>query len=163
MPSCFQCGEKIADGQGCRREVQTGSSFGYRSTSVRIYRGVRTLCPSCAKRHDDAANLAMTIFLVILGFVGVGGPQPQTGDAGAGGDLGGGAPLASAGYGRHAGQPFAASRTRTPTPRFEAPAARTHESLLGLGLGAASRSPPGSWRAVPLGVGLGTACPGTEA
>ena len=71
MPSCYICGAQIKQGEGYRRKVNTGhsygASFGKRITpSVRSYYSTRTLCAACATRCDEAQATSNMITIIVV-------------------------------------------------------------------------------------------------
>lgn len=60
MVRCYDCGQKIAEGQVVRRMVRTGWSIGSWS-SHDYYRKVN-LCPTCAANRDEARMGCLFIF-----------------------------------------------------------------------------------------------------
>jgi hypothetical protein len=73
MAYCYNCG-KFIEGQGYKREVQTGSGVrvGMRrmNYSARIYYSIRTVCKDCADKLDSA-NVFGWVLLIVLASVAV--------------------------------------------------------------------------------------------
>lgn len=77
MANCYQCGSYVANGEGYRRDVYTGSSGGMSSGlkgNTRFYAGqrtgIRTLCVNCAQQHDVVTERANKIaFVLTIGFM----------------------------------------------------------------------------------------------
>ncbi|MDD4527345.1 MAG: hypothetical protein PHF25_04815 [Candidatus Margulisbacteria bacterium] len=71
MASCYVCGKSIPKGEECRREVNTGHSFGWSFgkrivPSTRNYYSKRTLCPECANNHDTSAGIGCLVAIVVF-------------------------------------------------------------------------------------------------
>jgi uncharacterized protein YgiM (DUF1202 family) len=87
MAHCFRCGSYLDPKQDQhRRRVYTGSSSGSwwsrrsSGTSIRRYRGYRTLCALCATRHDRFQRIKWVSFgIVVVLVIIVGVLQPPAG------------------------------------------------------------------------------------
>lgn len=75
MATCYQCGRKIENGEGQRREVYTGHSdwFGFSGKRLRggdsNRYGMRLICNECATPTDGAMIISAVKFVIKVGVV----------------------------------------------------------------------------------------------